>query len=54
MSLTNESKKAKSQRELAKLFNCGETQIQSMLAEQDQYVQQWEESCNKNVKVATI
>ena len=48
--MINESKKAKSQRELAELFSCDKTQIQNTLANQDRYVKQWEENFNKNVK----
>ena len=47
ISLMNESKKGRLQRELAILFNCGKTQIQNTLANQDRYVKQWEDNCNK-------
>lgn len=53
ISVINESKKGKSQRELAKLFNCGKTQIQNTLANQDRYAKEWEENCNKKTKKKT-
>ena len=50
ISAIGETRNSKSQRELAKLFNCGKRQIQSMLTNHDRYVKEWEENCNKNVK----
>ena len=40
VSVISESEKGKSQRELAKQFNCGKTQIQSILANRERYLKE--------------
>lgn len=50
ISVINESKKGRSQRDLANQFNCGKSQIQNCLANRERFLKEWEENVNKSKK----
>ncbi|XP_044124236.1 tigger transposable element-derived protein 6-like [Bufo gargarizans] len=50
ISVIKESEAGRSQRDLAKEFNCSKTQIQATLANREHYLRQWQENVNENSK----
>ncbi|XP_066436400.1 tigger transposable element-derived protein 6-like [Eleutherodactylus coqui] len=50
ISVIKENEAGRSQRDLAKEFNCSKTQIQATLANREHYLRQWQENVNENSK----
>ncbi|XP_071987867.1 tigger transposable element-derived protein 4-like [Engystomops pustulosus] len=50
ISVIKENEAGRSQRDLAKEFNCSKTQIQATLAKKEYYLRQWQENVNENSK----
>ncbi|KAM3911403.1 tigger transposable element-derived protein 4-like isoform 1-T2 [Leptodactylus fuscus] len=48
ISVIKESEAGRSQRDLAREFNCSKTQIQATLANREHYLRQWQENVNEN------